>query len=412
MNYGENIRIALRGVRSNLLRSILTMCVIGIGIMALVGILTALDSIMGSLSDNFSIMGANTFNIVRKGDGIRGSHRGKRPKKGPEISFEQAMQFKDRYQYPANPSVSTLVTRDATIKYQTEKTNPNVRIQGVDENYLSIAGYDIDLGRNFSPTEVENGRNVAIIGKDIIKKVFNNKKRNAVDKLISIGSVKYKVIGVLESKGSGFNSASDRLVLIPIITARRYFGSTLGTYSLAVNVNQAANMETAVSEATGTFRGVRKLRLSEDDDFEIIKSDSLVSILSDSTRQIRLATIFIALITLFGAAIGLMNIMLVSVTERTREIGIRKSLGASRQNVLIQFLTEAVVICQLGGLLGIIMGLIMGNFVSFITGGSFIIPWVWMILGITLCFFIGIVSGLYPALKAARLDPIESLRYE
>ena len=217
----------------------------------------------------------------------------------------------------------------------------------------------------------------------------------------------------MASKGSTMNESSDRRVYAPLMTAKALFGSGVDRdYFLMVAVNNSTDMEAAQSEAIGLFRQIRGLRPGQDDDFKVFASDGLVAILKENTTNLRLATIAIGLMTLLGAAIGLMNIMLVSVTERTREIGIYKALGATRRSILLQFLTEAIVICQIGGLVGIFLGILIGNIVTPLLGGSFLIPWGWMFLGFALCMVVGVVSGFYPAMKAARLDPIESLRYE
>jgi putative ABC transport system permease protein len=207
-------------------------------------------------------------------------------------------------------------------------------------------------------------------------------------------------------------SSQDRAVYAPVLNVKSLYGTADTDYDLVIGVLNAKDMEAAQSETIGLLRMIRKVRPGEDEDFEIFASDSLVSILKENTTNLRLATIAIGLMTLLGAAIGLMNIMLVSVTERTREIGIYKALGATRRSILTQFLTEAIVICQIGGLLGIFLGILVGNIVTPLLGGSFLIPWGWMFLGFALCMIVGVVSGFYPAMKAARLDPIESLRYE
>lgn len=413
MNLLANIRESLASIRANFLRAVLTLLIIAVGITCLVGILTAIDTILFSMSDSFSRMGANTFNIYPSGDRIRGNNSGKRQKSGDPIDFRQAINFKDAYNFSgAKVSLNTFCTSRSTIKYKGEKTNPNIRLVGIDENYLSASAYDVDEGRNFSTTEVENGDHKIIIGSDIVKTLFDNKPKKAINEIIRVGNTRYKVLGVLASKGSSMTVSNDRRVFIPLLNAKRYYGYADRNYTVTVAVNNATTIEEAIASATGSMRNVRNLKAIEENDFQIRKSDGILETLKDATVQIRLGTIAIALMTLFGAAIGLMNIMLVSVTERTREIGIRKALGATRFNIMFQFLMEAIVITILGGIVGIVLGIIVGFLVALAIKGKFIIPFQWMLLGIIVCVFVGVVSGLYPALKASRLDPIEALRHE
>lgn len=407
----ENIREAVKSVRSQLLRTILTVLIIAIGIVALVGILTSIDAISGSISSNFSSMGSNSFTIRNFGFSGGFQKGGRKRKYYKRISYQEAIDFKERFDFPATVSVSTRASSLATLKYKSEKTNPNVFVFGVDDNYFETSGYEIEKGRNFSESDIRYGSHVVIIGKDIEKKLFPNKE-NPIDKLISIGPGKYRIIGILESKGSSMGFGGDKNSFIPIINARQYFSTANPTFTINVKASAQNELDPAIGEAMGIFRVIRKDKAKQESSFEVSKSDSFANLFLENMAFVRIAAIAIAIITLLGSAIGLMNMMLVSVTERTREIGVRKAIGASSATIRTQFLIEAIVICQLGGFLGIVLGIIFGNIVGSFVGGGFIIPWGWMILGVVLCFFVGLLSGIYPAYKASNLDPIESLRYE
>ena len=407
----ENIKISLGAIRSQLLRTILTVLIISFGIMALVGILTAIDAIKSSINSNFTSMGANTFTIRNREMGVRIGSNGKKPKRFRSITYDEAIRFTKEYSFPAKPSVATFASMNATMKYESKKTNPNIRVFGGDENYLATSGYDLERGRNFSAQEILYGNHVAILGKDVIVALFD-RKDDPIDKVITIGSGKYKIIGVLKSKGNSMGFGGDKIGVLPLNNVRQYFSIPNMTFTINVLTNNSQLMDAAVNEATGVFRTIRKVNIGEDNNFEITKSDNLANLLIDNIQKVTAGATLIGIITLLGAAIGLMNIMMVSVTERTREIGIRKAMGATKKMIRQQFLVEAIVICQIGGLLGIILGIIIGNLISFQLGVGFIVPWVWIISGIILCMFVGLISGLYPAIKASRLDPIDALRFE
>lgn len=413
MDLTENIRLALRAIRGNLLRAVLTLLIISFGIMALVGILTAIDSAIYSLNDNFSSLGVNTFDIEPKfAEGVRGNRGGRSSKPGEELSYRQVMEFKDRFEFPGRAAISLNCTGNAALRYGEEKTNPTILIMAIDENYLEARSFDIEVGRNFSKREVMSGAYATLVGQEVVKEFFNNRPEKALDKIISAGNMRLRIVGVLKSRGSSMNQNEDRRILIPLQTGKRFYGTSNTNYNLMFTVDDATQLDNAIAAATGLLRNIRKLNAFEENDFEITKSDSLVAIIKENTLYFRLAAVVIGLITLLGAAIGLMNIMLVSVTERTREVGISKALGATQMNILVQFLSEAVVISLLGGLLGIMLGVLIGNLVTLFMGGNFMFPWLWISIALVVCTIVGLVSGLYPALKAARLDPIESLRYE
>ncbi len=410
-----NIKEAIQATRANLLRTILTMLIIAFGIMALVGILTAIDGIKYAMTDKFSLMGANTFKIMNQSSKIRIGGK-KRPrsseKKNPEITQKNIQDFIQNYTFPATISISSANMQVGQVKYENRKTNPNISIKGGDEGFLVVEGYSIAQGRNFNLFEVKEGLPVVIIGEQVRKELFPY--QNPLQKQVTINGKHFTVIGVFEEKGSALGFGGDKIVVMPYLTLDKNFANLTGNKNYQINVTVKENtlLDPAIEEARAVMRKVRGLNVQQEDNFGFIKSDALSTLLMDELAIVRIAATFIGLITLTGAAVGLMNIMLVSVTERTREIGIRKSLGATKKNILSQFLTEAVVICQLGGLLGIILGILIGNLVSVAIGTAFIIPWLWIGVAVTLCLIVGLVSGIYPAWKAANLDPIEALRYE
>jgi len=345
--FRENFRISLSSIRSHLLRTILTILIISFGIMALVGILTAIDSIKQTIYTSFESMGANTFKIRNRGVNIHVGRGGKRPKRYKKISYEEAMRFRKNFGFSSLVSISATGTWQGTLKYKSKKTNPNITVFGSDENYLVTAGYDLERGRNFTLHEIETGSHMVIVGKELVETLFDPGD-DPINEVVGIGNGKYRIIGVLADKGSSMGFGGDNLCIIPLKNVMNHSLRPSLSYVISVLVKGPEYLNAGVEEARGAFRLIRRVPLRDEDNFEIIRPDNLAAMVIDNIQMVTFSATFIGIITLFGAAIGLMNIMLVSVTERTKEIGIRKAIGATKKMIRRQFLTEALVICQMG----------------------------------------------------------------
>ena len=411
--FRENIKIALSSIRTQLLRTILTIVIITIGITALVGILTVVAAFENNLNSTFASMGSNTFNINQYKTQLRGNGGiNKIEKINPIITYPEAKAFKEKYSYPlTQTSLSFIATSSAEVKFENQKTDPEISVLGIDEYFLTNSGLEVTQGRNFNPFDISNNVYYCIVGSDFVSKGLL-KDVNPIGKIISIRGAKFKVIGVLKEKGSTFGNSQDLRIMIPIQVARSLFSAPNINYSLSTMIQKTELLDDAIDNAIFTMRKIKKLNPVEEDNFGVSRSDDLVNRIASITGFLGVSAWLIGIITILGSSIALMNIMIVSVTERTREIGVRKALGAKKSAIAFQFFIETITVGQIGGIFGILFGILVGYGISSLLNLAFVTPWQAIFAAFTTSFFVGLVSGLYPAIKASQLDPIEALRYE
>lgn len=405
-----NVFQSIDAIRANILRAGLTICIIALGITALVVVMTSIEGIKTGMTSSFASLGSNTFQVVNRARTIQFGRRGNRKReKQPNISYREAVEFQENFKDVGIVSMSVYGAWGVTAKHQKITTNSNVQLVGTDHNYLYTSQYIIEEGRALSEEDVLLGRNVLVLGGEVKELLFPY--GSAIGKMVNVNGNLYKVIGSFEKQGTMGMTGGDRTCIAPITAIRNHYPNH-GSIVLNVFSDNARDLDGLKSEAIGEFRVIRKLKAKEKNNFALSSSDEFINQLFQQLSTITLTAQVIAMITLLGAAVALLNVMLVSVTERTREIGLRKSLGATKSNIKQQFLFEAVMICQIGAVLGILLGIVGGNLVSSLMfEGNFVIPWTWVFIGLTACFIVGIASGYYPAAKAAKVDPIESLRF-
>jgi len=420
----DTVALSFRTIRSNKLRTGITVAIIALGIAALVGIRTAIEAMTQKFTESFSAMGANGFSLryrqiwrIQNNQGAKKEKKGQKKEKqsnqNKPITKQQAEDFKQAFKFPSQVGLSMYGGGNAIVNFENKKTNPTVRVSGGDDNYIDLNGYKLSTGRNLNSLDVESGRNVCLLGKDVATTLFGENDERPVDKIVRVNNIPYRVIGVLKEKGSTLGFSWDNAIITSYNNVRRFFNSGANaSFSIGIKVAQVKLLDAAMGEAEGTFRSVRKLTTTEGNNFLIDKSDSFVDMLLKNLNWLTFSAIVIGFITLMGAAIGLMNIMLVAVTERTKEVGLIKAIGGKQRNVRNQFLYESIIISLLGAAFGIFIGILLGNSVSMLMNTGFVVPWAWVLLGIVICSLVGLLAGLYPAFKASRLNPIEALRYE
>jgi putative ABC transport system permease protein len=424
MNAMDNVSLSFRTIRSNKLRTGITVAIIALGIAALVGIRTAIEAMTQKFTESFSAMGANGFSLryrqmwrMQNDQGAKKEKKGQKKEKqsnqNKPITKQQAEDFKQAFKFPSQVGLSIFGGNNTTVTFENKKTNPTVRVSGGDDNFVDLNGYKLAAGRNLNNLDVESGRNICLLGKDVATTLFGDNAERPVEKIVRINNIPYRVIGVLAEKGSTLGFSWDNAIVTSYNNVRRFFSSGSNTsFSIGIKVRDVKILDAGIGEAEGTFRAVRKLTTTEGNNFLIDKSDSFVDMLLKNLQWLTVSAIVIGFITLMGAAIGLMNIMLVAVTERTKEVGLIKAIGGKQRNVRNQFLYESIIISLLGAGFGIFTGVLLGNLVSMLMSTGFVVPWMWVLLGIGICSLVGLLAGLYPAFKASRLNPIEALRYE
>jgi putative ABC transport system permease protein len=430
MRIRDVLSLSFRTVRSNKLRTGITVAIIAFGIMALVGINTAIDAMKQKFTESFASMGSNGFTIHYKDFQFFGNNsQVTKEKKGAKkekisdskipITKDQAELFKKNYLFPSKVSISLRGGNNNIVSLGSSKTNPTVQVNGGDEHYAELNGYNLNAGRSLNDLDVESGRNVCLIGSDLVTKFFGGNPERAVEKIIKVNGLPFRVIGTMESKGSSIGRSMDNVIITSYNNVRRFFVSgsvnqfnPAPSFNIQVKVPDVGQMNLAIGEAEGVFRPIRRINTTDASNFVIDKSDRFVEELLSNLSLITLCAVVIGVITLIGAAVGLMNIMLVSVTERTKEIGLVKAIGGKKASIRQQFLYESIMISLLGAVFGSFLGILIGNVFSLVLNTGFVFPWAWLFWGVFLCTIVGILAGLYPSLKASRMNPIQALRYE
>ena len=406
---GEIIKIALTAIRANKLRSVLTLLGIVVGVFSIIGVMTAVRVLQNSIESGLSNLGSNTFQIQRmpvmasRSEWMKARHR-------KRIDYDQGMALKSRMTL-ARYTALEVWDGGQTAQYGNLKTNPNVSVAGEEPEGLPTNNWTVKDGRGLVESDITYSTDVCILGNDVITKLFPLGSLDAIGKVIKVGSHRYTVIGTFETKGGSLGGNNDNRIVIPISTFLQVYGKDQDLH-IMIKAKDAEVYDDCLEEARFHLRTLRKVPPGKPDDFDVFSNDTMISTFNEFTLYVKLGIGFISFISLLAAGIGIMNIMLVSVTERTKEIGIRKAIGAQKKNILGQFIAEAITLCQVGGIIGILVGVLGGNLVALLFNVPPTVPWDWAFIGFALCAFIGVVFGVYPAWKAANLDPVEALRYE
>lgn len=410
MKISEIFKMSFQSLRTNKLRTFLTVLGVVVGIFSIIVIMTIITMLQNSIENGLASLAKNTFQIQKYpaimtgGPGSRDKYRNRK-----DITLEDFYQFKEKMT-EAKFVGAEQWQFGIVVKYGNKETNPNIQVVGMTDEALETNEMITQAGRPINKTDVQYTNNVCLLGKDVVDKLFMN--IDPVGQIVRVSGRPLTVIGTLEPKQALFGQSQDSYVIMPITTFQTVFGKRSRSLNITVMAHNQAEYNSIIEASIGYMRTIRNVMPGEDNNFDIFSNESLMGQINSINEPIKIGALVVSLIALLAAGVGIMNIMLVSVTERTREIGIRKAIGARKSYILVQFLAEAVILSIFGGLIGIVIGVGLGNFAGSFINAQMAIPIDWVIIGIVLCVVVGVSFGTYPAYKAANLDPIEALRHE
>jgi putative ABC transport system permease protein len=408
MKISQLTQIAVQSIINNKLRTSLTILGVVVGIFSIIVIMTVITMLQSSIEDGLSMLSKNTFQIQKHEPmGGPGHNRSDRNKK--DITIDEAYRLKElltKAQYVGAEQWKF----GKVVKFGNLETNPNISVAGATVDAMKTNDWNVDFGRDLRENDIQYSADVCLLGPEVVDKVFPN--LNPIGQIVRVDNKPLKVIGVLQKQPAMFGESRDNYIVMPITTWQSFYGKYTNSVNITVSATDKESYNDVIESAIGHFRKIRKVPVGEPDDFYIFSNESMITQVNDITGPIKIGALAVSLVALLAAGVGIMNIMLVSVTERTKEIGIRKAIGARKASILIQFLIEAVILCIVGGIAGIALGIGIGNFAGSFLSAQMAIPYDWVIIGITMCVIVGLIFGTYPAYKAANLDPIEALRYE
>jgi putative ABC transport system permease protein len=410
MKIRQTLAIALQSLKNNKLRTALTILGVVVGIFSIIVVMTIITMLQNSIENGVSQLAKNTFQI-QKYPALMGGGPGSRDRfrNRKDLTLEDFDELEDKLTQ-AKHIGAEMWNFGSVVKYGNHETNPNIQVAGITMGAMRTNDWKVAYGREFRQSDIQYSNDICLLGNEIVEKLFGS--INPVGQVVRVDGRPKLVVGVLEQQPQLFGQSQDNYMVLPITTWQSMFGKRKRSVNITVMSYSKEDYNETIESAIGYMRTIRKVKPGEENDFDIFSNESIIGQINDITSGVKIGALVISIIALIAAGVGIMNIMLVSVTERTKEIGIRKALGARKKNILLQFLIEAVVLCIIGGVIGIFIGIAIGNLAGSAINAQSAVPYDWVLIGISLCVFVGVLFGTYPAYKAANLDPIEALRYE